>query len=201
MNAQRRLRVLVVDDHDMVHWGMKLLLTREPWVERCIVAHSSKEALELARRYEPHVALVDLCLGEESGADLCERLVEAVARTQVVLMSGVGNVSAAVARAAGASGFVSKTWNAEDIAQAVRLVGMGLTVFRPMPKQPLGLLSDREREVLNLLAVGATNREIAAELFLSPHTIKDHTTALYRKMKARNRAEAVVRAQRLGLLT
>ena len=74
MSPERNLRVLVVDDHDVVHWGFRLLLTEQPWVERCLTASNVEEALELARRYEPHVALVDLFLGEESGAELCEAI-------------------------------------------------------------------------------------------------------------------------------
>ena len=74
VSPERNLRVLVVDDHDVVHWGFRLLLTEQPWVERCLTASSEEEALELARRYEPHVALVDLFLGEESGAELCEAI-------------------------------------------------------------------------------------------------------------------------------
>ena len=74
MSPDRNLRVLVVDDHDVVHWGFRLLLTEQPWVERCLTASNVDEALELARRYEPHVALVDLFLGEESGAELCEAI-------------------------------------------------------------------------------------------------------------------------------
>jgi DNA-binding NarL/FixJ family response regulator len=201
VNPQRSLCVMVVDDHDVLHWGFRVLLTRQSWVQRCLAAHSSAEALDLARRYEPHVALVDMCLGEESGAELCERLTKTVERTRVVLMSGVGTVSPGAAKAVGACAFVSKVWNADEISNTVRLVGQGLTVFPPEPKRPAELLSEREREVLKLLAVGATNREIADDLYLSPHTIKDHTTGLYRKLKARNRADAVVRAQRLGLLT
>ena len=68
--TRERLRVLVVDDHDVVHWGFRLLLTEQPWVERCLSASSFDEALEMARRYEPHVALIDLFLGERSGAEL-----------------------------------------------------------------------------------------------------------------------------------
>jgi DNA-binding NarL/FixJ family response regulator len=200
MNPQRALRILVVDDHDVVQWGLRILLTREQWVERCVGARSGEEAIRLATRYEPHVALVDLLLGHESGAELCEQLRAAAPSVRIALMSGVGHISAAVARGAGAAGFVSKAWNGQDLAHAVRMIGLGVTVFPPESEQPFGLLSDREREVLNLLATGATNREIASELYLSPHTIKDHTTALYKKMKARNRAEAVVRAQRLGFL-
>jgi ATP/maltotriose-dependent transcriptional regulator MalT len=73
-------------------------------------------------------------------------------------------------------------------------------MFPPQSEQPATLLSEREKEVLALIATGSTNREIAAELYLSPHTVKEHTSALYRKLKARNRAEAVQRAQRIGLL-
>jgi two-component system response regulator DesR len=96
---------------------------------------------------------------------------------------------------------VSKDWGAHDVAMAVRMVGLGMTVFtRSSEEKPVYELSEREREVLDLIASGATNREIAEALFLSPHTIKEHTSALYRKLKARNRAEAVRRAERLGLL-
>jgi two-component system response regulator DesR len=83
---------------------------------------------------------------------------------------------------------------------AVRMVGLGMTMFPPRAEQPSSLLTEREREVLDLIAAGSTNREIAERLFLSPHTIKEHTSTLYKKLRARNRAEAVQRAQRIGLL-
>jgi len=80
------------------------------------------------------------------------------------------------------------------------MVGLGMTMFAAKSDQPEPLLTDREREVLGLIAAGATNREIADALYLSPHTVKEHTSALYRKLQARNRAEAVQRAQRIGLI-
>ena len=80
------------------------------------------------------------------------------------------------------------------------MVGLGMTVFTPHESPGGPPLSDREREVLDLIAAGATNREIAARLFLSPHTVKEHTSSLYRKLGVRNRAEAVQKAQRLGLI-
>lgn len=198
--AERRLRVLVVDDHDVVHWGFRLMLGEQPWVQRFLSARSGAEAEQLARRYAPQVALVDLFLGAESGAELCERLRAASPVTRVLLISGAGRISARAARAAGASGFVSKDSDAGDVARAVRMVGLGMTVFEPQREAATGLLSEREQEVLGLVAQGATNREIAARLFLSPHTVKEHTSALYRKLEVRNRAEAVQRAQRLGLI-
>lgn len=196
----RRLRVLVVDDHDVVHWGFRVLLGQQPWVERCLAARTGAEALELTKTFHPHVALVDLFLAGESGADVCESILAASPATRVLLISGAGRMSSAAARASGASGFVSKDWEAQEVATAVRMVGLGMTMFSPKSDQPVPLLSEREREVLGLIAAGSTNREIAERLYLSPHTIKEHTSTLYKKLRARNRAEAVQRAQRIGLL-
>jgi DNA-binding NarL/FixJ family response regulator len=197
---ERRLRVLVVDDHDVVHWGFRVLLGEQPWVERCVAARTGQEAIALSKSLEPHVALVDLFLAGESGADLIVSIRAASPATRVLLISGAGRMSPAAARAAGASGFVSKDWEAHDVATAVRMVGLGMTMFSPKSNQQAALLTEREREVLDLIAAGSTNREIAEHLYLSPHTVKEHTSALYRKLQARNRAEAVQRAQRIGLL-
>ncbi len=200
MGTGAALRVLVVDDHDVVHWGFRVLLGEQPWVQRCLAARTGAEAIELTRAFRPHVALVDLFLAGESGADVCESIRATSPATRVLLISGAGRMSAAAARAAGASGFVSKDWQAHEIANAVRMVGLGMTLFAPKADQPAPLLSEREREVLDLIAAGSTNREIAERLYLSPHTVKEHTSALYRKLGARNRTEAVQRAQRIGLL-
>jgi DNA-binding NarL/FixJ family response regulator len=199
MSTEERLRVLVVDDHDVVHWGFRLLLERQSWVERCVVAAEGGEAMEQARRLKPDVALIDLLLRDESGAELCEELHAAVPETRILLLSGVGSISPAVARRAGASGFVSKDLGAGDIVKAVRMVALGMEVFGRGEEQA-GPLSGREREVVGLIAAGATNREIAQRLYLSPHTVKEHTSAIYRKLGVRNRAEAVKRAQRLGII-
>jgi len=143
---------------------------------------------------------VDLFIGEESGAKVCERLRAADPLTRVLLFSGAGSISPTAARAAGASGFASKDWPAAKIAQAVRLVGLGRTVFERQDHPGALGLSERERDVLELMAAGSTNPEIAAQLHLSKHTVKEHTSAVYRKLGVRNRTEAVQRAQRLGLL-
>src|SRR5690349_22003229 len=127
----RKLRVLVVDDHDVVHWGFRVLLGQQPWVERCLAARTGAEALDLTRTLQPHVALVDLFLAGESGADVCESIRAASPSTKVLLISGAGRMSPAAARAAGASGFVSKDWEAHEVASAVRMVGMGMTMLPP----------------------------------------------------------------------
>jgi two-component system response regulator DesR len=199
-SESKPLRVLCVDVHELVHWGLRTLLTAEAWVERYLAAVTPDEGIALARRYEPHVALIDLVLGCESGSDLCQTMRNASPVTRVLLMSGPGRISAPAARRVGASGVIPKDWPIHDIAGAARMVGLGMTVFAPEARRQTGLLSPRELQVLELVAIGATNREIADELYLSHHTVKDYTSALYRKIHARNRAEAIQKAQRMGLL-
>jgi len=190
---------MVVDDHDVVHWGFRLMLGQMPWVERCLSARTGAEAVAVCRRYEPHVALVDLFLGGESGPEICERLRAEAPAPRVLLMSGAGGISPRAARAAGAVGFISKDWPAPEIANLVRMAGEGMDVFLDERESRLPTLTKRESEVLALIAGGSTNREIADVLYLSPHTVKEHTSTVYRKLGARNRADAVQRAQRLGL--
>ena len=200
MSPERNLRVLVVDDHDVVHWGFRLLLTEQPWVERCLTATTVEEALALARRYEPHVALVDLFLGEASGAELCEAIRRESPSTRVLLISGAGWISPQAAKRRRGVGL-----RLQGLAGRRRgrrpcwRWAAGRRCSRPAPSSPSALLSEREREVLALMASGKTNKEIADQLFLSPHTVKEHTSALYRKLRVRNRTEAVRRAERLGL--
>lgn len=194
------IRVLVVDDHDVVQWGFRLLLERQRWVESCLAARSGAEAVEVCGQGRIDVALVDMLLGDESGAEVCEEIRAASPPTRVLLISGAGNVSPAVARAAGASGFISKDWAAVDVVKAVRMVSLGTEVFADLEAGGPAL-SEREQEVLALLAAGSTNREIAERLHLSPHTVKEYTSAIYRKLGVRNRTEATRRAQRMRLLS
>jgi DNA-binding NarL/FixJ family response regulator len=200
--SRGHLRVLVVDDHELILWGTRVLLCRLSWVERCLQADSAAKALELARRYEPHVAVVDLLIGADSGLALCAALERECPRTRTLLTSGVGEVSRPRAVAVGASGFVPKEAGAQELISAIRAVYAGHTWFTacPAPPDPPGGFSPRELEVLRLIAVGATNRQIAGRLHLSPDTVKQHTSTLYRKLRARNRAAAVNRAQQMGLV-
>jgi DNA-binding NarL/FixJ family response regulator len=195
----RMLRVLVVHEHDVVRSGFRLLLGRLPWVERCLGARSVEEAAMIWNRYEPHIALIDLFVGSTAGSDLCVALRRQRPSAHVLLMSSSETISRASAAAVGASGFVPTGSSAEEIAQAVHDAGLG-RMISPPPSAPFGLLSKRQRDVLRLLASGATNQEIAVKLSLSPHTVKGHTSDLYRRLRVRNRAEAVQRAQRVGLL-
>jgi two-component system response regulator DesR len=200
MTPPEKLTVLIVDDHDIVHWGMRIVLVQQEWVERCIPATTGDQAEERALRYRPHVALVDLFVGDEAGTDIARRVRAAHPATRVLLVSGAGRISATAARAAGAAGFVTKDRSAAEIVEAIQRVGSGDDVFDTPVAPSAQLLTMREREVLELVAAGLTNAEIAAELELSPNTVKEHASSMFRKLGARNRADAVQRAQRLGVL-
>jgi DNA-binding NarL/FixJ family response regulator len=201
MITDRKLTVLVVDDHDIVQWGMRLVLVQHEWVERCIPATTGDEAVDRARRYAPHVALVDLFVGDEAGTDIARRVRTVHPAARVLLISGAGRISATAARAAGAAGFVTKDRSATEIVEAIRRVGSGDDVFQAPVAAGGQRLTVREREVLERVAAGLTNAEIAADLKLSPNTVKEHASSMFRKLGARNRADAVQRAQRLGVLT
>jgi len=195
----RRLRVLVVHEQDVVRSGFQAVLGSLPWVERCLGASCSADGLALWMRYAPHVALVDLSLGSSSGSDLCVELRRERPTGRVLLVAASERMSRAALDAVGAAGLVRVGASAELLARAVHDVGLGRTVGTG-GRRSAALLSRRQREVLDLLAAGATNPEIALSMELSPNTVKGHTSSLYERLRVRNRAEAVTRAYRLGLL-
>jgi two-component system response regulator DesR len=198
--ATRRLHVLIVDGHEVVQWGLRTMLTTCSWVAECAVAGSADEAQAVAQRLKPDIAVIEAFVGPESGVDISRALVDAHPRVRVLLLvSDTIGPSTATARAAGASGFISKSLSADDLVRAIRLVGIGRTAFHSRATAETAI-SAREFDVLKLIALGWTNCEIAETLFLSPNTVKQHARNLYLKLKARNRAQAVARARAAGLL-
>lgn len=194
-------RVLVVDEFDLLQIGLRALLLQEPWIDRCLSATSADEACSLADRYEPHIALVDVRVGSECGLALCRRLRELQPSIAVLLMvASDGQVSQSAARGAGAIGIVSKRRGPKMLVGAVHRAAVGKKTFlAPAQRDELSLTS-RELDVLRQIAIGRSNPEAGRALHLSPDTVKQYTSSLYRKLGARNRADAVRCAQRLGLL-
>ena len=178
------------------------MLERRPWIQRSYSAHTGTEAVAQTTQRDIDLALVDLFVGAESGPEICERLHEVQPGMRLLLISGAGQISPRAAAACGASGFVSKDSRGTEIVRAVGMVALGRSVFQVgAAEQPAATqLSERERQVLSRVAKGATNREIAADLHLSPYTVKEYASTLYRKLDVRNRLEAVQRAEKLGLI-
>ena len=193
--------LLVVDDAELVHAGLRLVLSREPELERCVPARSGREAIGQLHRHRPSVCLLDVWVGSEPGVEICRRLRALEPSLRILFMSGGGGLSSATASAVGAVGFVSKGSSAAEIATAVRAVARGATYFPQGRAAPSAApISSHERSMLEMLAAGATNREIAAKTHLSPETVKGQLSLLFRKLRARNRAQAVYRAARRGLI-
>lgn len=197
--ARRGVRVLILDDEEIVHLGFRLLLENEPWADGCLTATDADSALELARRFEPDVALIDTGALDREAAVLCRGLTRVSGRTHVLLLTHAEAIPPSTVRAAGALGFVSRGWSASVLLQAIRMASHGLSI-EPHRERDAAALSARQQEILQLIAEGATNEEIALRLYLSRHTVKQHTSALYRKLGARNRTHAVQAARCRGLI-
>lgn len=197
-DGDRPLTVLIVDGQPVSRLGFRLLLGRQPWVERCLSTDHGNRAIELAVHYGAHVALVDTAVDGGRGVALARRLRARVPHLHSMLVGDGAHIDASIARFAGADGVLSRTLPAEDLLASVRGAANG--GLAPRLEEAAGVLSARERDVMRLIAAGATNPQVATELLLSPNTVKQHASSAYRKLEARNRADAVRRAQEIGLL-
>jgi DNA-binding NarL/FixJ family response regulator len=209
-------RVLLVDDHPLFLDGVRAALTGAEDLEVVGEAHDVAEAVELAGRLEPDVVLMDLNLPDGSGIDATRAVLREDAGIRVLVMTMSADDDAVVAAIrAGARGYVVKGAGKADLLQAVRTVAAGGAVFSPTVADRLGgfftgvaaapareafpQLTEREREVLDLVARGYDNRRIARELFLSDKTVRNHVSNIVDKLGAPDRAEAILRARRAGL--
>lgn len=209
------LRVLIADDHAVVRAGLRALLDDEPDFDVVAEAGSGEEAVCLAARLTPDVALMDLRFagpGAGSGIDGVEAVRRLASKAPgvavVMLTSYAGRADIVRALEAGARGYVLKAGPPGELFQAVRAaavgsVGLAAEIVRELVGQEARRqndLSRREIEVVRLMAQGRSNRAIAEALFLSEATVKTHLVRIYRKLKVDNRAAAVSEAVRRGLL-
>jgi DNA-binding NarL/FixJ family response regulator len=191
--------VLVVDADPIVRAGWRAVLGAQPWVGRCAAAADLAGSIEELNGFPFDIALVGLFLEDEHGVEICLRLREQDPALKVVLVTDAG-LPIRAARAAGACGLLHRGWPLDAIVDAVTRAADGEQAFPAPSSRAIGAsrLSRRERTVLRLLARGASNVEIAGALHLSPHTIKEYTQAVFRKLGVRNRVEAATAAARLG---
>ena len=192
--------VLLVDNQDLVHIGLRVVLQRQDWVTRIFGARQGADARLIASRHQPRVALVDLFVGGEFGTEICSAIRREAPAVQVLLTSSGRSFTQHAARAAGAAGFVPKDGSVWELLDALRSVASGDSQSMCQSEVVHGALSTRQQQILELLAQGATNRVIAQTLGVSVDTVKHHTTAIYRRLDVGNRAAAVHRGQWLGLL-
>ena len=213
------LRVLVVDDQALVRRGFAMVLDHEGDIEVVAEAGTGVEAIDAVKREQPDIILMDIRMPEMDGLEATERILSEGADDTRVIILTTFDPDEYVYRAlrAGASGFVLKDIPPADLVSAVRAVADGGALLAPsitrrligkFATQPgsatdaaarLGRLTDREREVLEALAGGLSNQEIADALFIGAATVKSHVSNLLSKLGLRDRAQAVVFAYESGL--
>ena len=208
MNQAAPLRILVVDDHELVRVGLRTLLSGVAGVEVVAEAGSVSEAIAMARTHRPDVVLMDVRLPDGSGVEACREIRSERPDTRVLMLTSFADEDAVFsAIVAGASGYLLKQAKADALLDAVRTIGRGGSLLDPAVAQKvlervrvsataasrddrLSALSDQERKILPLIAAGKTNREIADQLFLSEHTVKAYVSDLLGKLSLRRRSEA-----------
>ena len=209
------VRVLIADDHPLFRDGLAALLGASPGTELAAAATTGTEAVELARQAQPDVVLMDLRLPGLNGIEATRQIVADSPHTAVVVLTMFDDEdSVFAALRAGARGYLLKGADHEDIQRAVRAAAAGdaifgaqiatrvLAYFTAQPSlapAPFPQLSDREREVLELVAQGHSNTIIAARLQLSQKTIRNNVSNILAKLQVADRAQAIVRARDAGL--
>jgi DNA-binding NarL/FixJ family response regulator len=214
-----RIRVLLCDDQALVRSGFRMILETREDIQIVGEAEDGAQALELARRRQPDVVLMDVRMPVLDGVEATRRLVESGSDSRVLILTTFDlDEYVYEALRAGASGFLIKDVQPAQLVDAIRVVARGDALLAPtvtrrlldrfapaLPASPgeppseLSSLTERELEVLSLLAGGLSNAELAERLFLSETTVKTHVSSILRKLGLRDRVQAVVVAHQAGL--
>ena len=213
------IKVLIADDQALVRGGFRMILDAQSDIEVCAEAGDGREALEAAEATKPDVVLMDIRMPNVDGIDATKHLLARPGRAPRVLMLTTFDLDEYVydAMCAGASGFMLKDVDPAELVRAVRVVNEGESLLAPAitrrlieeytkrprltsARESLEALTEREVDVMRLLARGLSNAEIAQELFLSPATAKTHVARILSKLDLRDRVQAVVLAYETGLV-
>jgi DNA-binding NarL/FixJ family response regulator len=215
----QRTRVMVADDHPVFRRGMRAILGAEPDIELLGEATDGEEAIALALKLRPDVILMDLNMPNVTGIEATRHILEENPETAVLMLTMFeDDKSIFAAMRAGAHGYVLKGADGAETLRAIRAAASGEAIFSPaITRRLTGYfatpgrgpeateerafpdLTEREREVLSLMAEGYTNNAIASHLYLSPKTVRNYVSSIFTKMEVADRAQAIVRAREAGL--
>jgi DNA-binding NarL/FixJ family response regulator len=200
------VRVMIVDDHDIVREGLRALIQKRSELGLVAEASSVATAVSEARRARPDVVIMDLRLPDGSGVEACREIRAEWPETKVLMLTSYADEEAVLASImAGASGYLLKQTRSQDVIDAVSRVARGESLLDPNVTEKilerlragagakdndLSLLSEQEQKILDLIADGKTNKEIAAEIFLSDKTVKNYVSSILSKLNLRRRSEA-----------
>lgn len=214
-----RIRILLADDHAVVRKGLRFLLERQPEMEVVGEAADGREAVRLAEEFKPTVVVMDIGMPQLNGIEATAQIVKRSPQTSVIMLSVHSDETYLLrALSAGAKGYLLKDSAEDDLVRAVQVVAQGKPFFSPAIAQTLledyvrflqqrglkdsyDLLTDREKQILQLLAEGKSNKEVAALLNLSLYTVETHRTHLMQKLNLHNTAEIVLYAVRKKIIT
>jgi DNA-binding NarL/FixJ family response regulator len=211
------IRLLIIDDHEMVREGLKAILTTEPDFEIVGDAASAEQAFELIQRLNPDIILLDVRLPDISGIEVCRKVTESFPTTAVIILTTFTDESlVAQCIQAGARGFIVKDIERFDLKRSIRAVARGeaaidpkaavavLAQLRRTPSRknepPPEPLSSQQIVILRLVAQGLSSREIATQLYLSENTVKGYVQEILHRLGVKNRTEAVMVAVKQGWL-
>ena len=214
MQARRKTRILLADDHTVVRRGCAQILSKQPDMEVVGEANNGREAVDLAQQLQPDVVLMDVTMPSLNGIEGTRRIYDSCPRTKVLALSMHHDaVYVREILRAGARGYVVKDANDDALIEAVRAVARGeaylspsiadavLSDYRRHVTNPIDLLTSREREVLQMIAEGRTNKEIAKILELSVYTVEAHRGKIMEKLNLHNTGDIVRFALRNGLIS
>jgi len=215
----KKLRILLADDHAVMRTGLRALLERQPNMEVVGEAGNGREAIELAATHEPDVVVMDVGMPILNGIEATKAIVAKRPATAVVILSMHADEAYLLrALSAGARGYLLKDSAAPDLIGAIQAVSQNKSFFSPKVSRILAedyvrvlkqkgavdsydLLTSREREILQLLAEGNTNKDIAASLNISPYTVETHRGHILQKLNLHNPAELILYAVRKGIIS
>ena len=203
----RPLRLLVVDDHEVVRQGLVSLLERREHFQVVAEAGTAAEAVEMARKFEPDLVVMDVRLPDGSGIEACREIRAEFPGTRVVILTSYPDEEAVLsAIIAGASGYLLKQIRGRDLVSALESVGRGESLLDPAVTEKvldrvrriatgtytdeLAQLTQQEQKILLLVAEGKTNKEIASEVFLSDKTVKNYVSSILAKLNLQRRTQA-----------
>ena len=203
----RQLRLLIVDDHEVVRQGLVAMLGRRPNFQVVAEAGSAAESLDMARRFRPDLVVMDVRLPDGSGIEACREIRDELPETRVVILTSYPDEEAVFsAIIAGASGYLLKQVRGRDLVAALEAVGRGESLLDPAVTEKvlervrriatsgasdeLAQLTAQEQKILLLVAEGKTNKEIAGDVFLSDKTVKNYVSSILAKLEVTRRAEA-----------
>jgi DNA-binding NarL/FixJ family response regulator len=206
-SVERPLRLLVVDDHEVVRQGLVAMLARRPNFQVVAEAGTAADSIELARKFKPDLVIMDVRLPDGSGIEACREIRAEMPATKVVILTSYPDEEAVFsAIIAGASGYLLKQVRGRDLVAALEAVGRGESLLDPAVTEKvlervrrvatsgatddLAQLTAQEQRILLLVAEGKTNKEIASEVFLSDKTVKNYVSSILSKLNLQRRAQA-----------